>query len=394
MKQVHGDARAPGPLTINSVAVNSLAQPLRLRVPVTSEPTGPFAGRSLLSSERLAPRLLKEDLARIDGYLALHGFGVGDGLRPILDGRLTTLEQVIDAARGLVLPIIPRSDVERYVAGRWNGMVLHALLHPGLPTALIKNVFDPDPPPPPQPPAAITILAPPTGRTTGQAGATLPAFKVKVTQKPGGPIVPDNTPVTWSVSPVEGSLLVPSPGTAGGESTAILTLTPSLNVHAGVSVKVTVSSPGLEPKTITVNVRPKPNISLGTQIAWHASIEGDQPQSPDRTIQLQISEEARFNVDTKQSQILAGAQVTSPELELIEELLKVSAFAQILAGVAWTGSSASGTFMLQPTAGVQLQLTWGPVQITVQVGPGFTTVPGQGTTGDFNVTPFQVTIPF
>src|SRR5262249_41068302 len=125
-------------------------------------------------------------------------------------------------------------------------------------------------------------------------------------------------------------------------------------------------------------------------------------QSPDRTIQLQISEEARFsrvfqisyNVDTKQSQVLAGVQVTSPELELIEEILKVSGFAQILAGVAWTGSSASGTFMLQPTAGVQLQLTWGPVQITAQLGPGFTTVPGQGTTGDINVTPFQVTIPF
>jgi hypothetical protein len=400
MKPVLGSPKPPGPLPAGAPL-----QPLKLRLPEVGDLLGPegLGSRPLLQTQKLAPRLLKEDLARIDNFLALHGFGVGDGLRPMLDSKITTLDAIVSAAHSLVLSIIPRSDVERIINGRWNGMVLDRLLHPRLLPVLIKNIFEPGPPPPPQTPSPIMIVAPPTGHTSAQAGQTLTAFKVKVTQKVGGPIVPDNTPVTWSVPPLQGTLLVPSPGTVGGEATAILTLAKDINEHADVTVLVTVSSPGLESKVITVHVRPKPNIALGKQIAWHAALaEGDKPESPDHTIQIQFSEDAKvqrvvqisYNIDTKQSQVLVGGQVNSPELELVDELLKVSAFVQIMAGIAWTGSTAAGTMILQPSAGVQLQLSFGPVQITMQAGPGFTIPRGDVTTGDFNVTPFQVTVPF
>ncbi|MBA3942924.1 MAG: hypothetical protein H0X37_00005, partial [Herpetosiphonaceae bacterium] len=135
--------------------------------------------------------------------------------------------------------------------------------------------------------------------------------------------------------------------------------------------------------------------------AWHVNLEGRPDTSSDRTLQLQIGEDAplqrifqvSYNLDNQQVQVVVGAQATG-DLDIVKDVLKLSGFLQILAGVAWTGSPASGSFtVVQPSAGAQLTLTWGPVQLAIQAAVSATKVAGQPTTGEVNVTP-QITIPF
>jgi len=141
-------------------------------------------------------------------------------------------------------------------------------------------------------------------------------------------------------------------------------------------------------------------LTAGTNFAWHVNLSGPRGTSSDKTLQLQVGEDAplqrifqiSYNLDTQQVQVLVGAQATA-DLTLVEHLLKLSGFVQVLAGVAWTGTPASGLFtVVQPSAGGQLTLTWKGVQFAVQVAASVTSVQGQPTTGEINVTP-QVTIP-
>jgi hypothetical protein len=87
----------------------------------------PVPGLPHLSTPVLRPRLQPADYATLNRYLAQGGFAVGPGLVPLFNGRPTSLEDVVDGARTLVLSIIPREDVESVVQGRWGVLVWEAL---------------------------------------------------------------------------------------------------------------------------------------------------------------------------------------------------------------------------------------------------------------------------
>jgi len=141
-------------------------------------------------------------------------------------------------------------------------------------------------------------------------------------------------------------------------------------------------------------------LTAGVNYAWHVNLTGPRSTSKDKTLQLQIGEDAplqrifqiSYNLDTQQVQVVVGGQATA-DLTLVDKLLKLSGFVQVLAGVAWTGTPGSGMFtVVQPSAGGQLTLTWRGVQFAVQVAGSVTAVAGQPTTAEVNVTP-QITIP-
>jgi len=67
---------------------------------------------------------------------------VGSGLQPVFNGQPTTVDAVIDLARGCVLNAIPRSEVAGVVHGVWSPMLLDTL------TRI---------PPPPLPPVTIPL---------------------------------------------------------------------------------------------------------------------------------------------------------------------------------------------------------------------------------------------
>lgn len=136
--------------------------------------------------------------------------------------------------------------------------------------------------------------------------------------------------------------------------------------------------------------------AAGVNYAWHVNLSGPPGKSTDSTLFLQLGEEGRFqrvfqisyNVNNQQFQIIGGGQATTGDLVLVKNLLKLSGFAQIVGGVAATGSPSSGSFLiLQPSIGGQATLTFGPVEFSLQVSPSATFGQGQPTTGDINLTP-------
>jgi Domain of unknown function (DUF4157) len=142
-------------------------------------------------------------------------------------------------------------------------------------------------------------------------------------------------------------------------------------------------------------------LTAGTNFAWHVNLSGPRTTSNDKTLQLQVGEDAplqrifqiSYNLNNQQVQVVVGGQATA-DLDLIEHILKLSGFVQVLAGVAWTGTPASGVFtVVQPSVGAQLTLTWHGIQFSVQAAGSVTAVQGQPPTAEFNITP-QITIPF
>jgi hypothetical protein len=129
--------------------------------------------------------------------------------------------------------------------------------------------------------------------------------------------------------------------------------------------------------------------------AWHVNLTGPKGTSKDRTFQLQLGSDRIFtisyNVDTKQAEALGGAQATATVdwlNRLVKHLVRVDAFVQVLVGVAFTGSPASGTMsVFQPSAGGQVTVTEGRVQVSVQAAGSITAVAGSPTTGEVNITP-------
>jgi hypothetical protein len=100
-------------------------------LPPLTFPRPPRPRATLLPDLELRPRLLPGDRARILAFLAR--LSVGPGLTPVLAGRPTTLDAVVDSAAALVLPIIPREDVEAVVSAEWHRLVRRALTTPILP---------------------------------------------------------------------------------------------------------------------------------------------------------------------------------------------------------------------------------------------------------------------
>jgi Domain of unknown function (DUF4157) len=142
-------------------------------------------------------------------------------------------------------------------------------------------------------------------------------------------------------------------------------------------------------------------LTAGTNVAWHVNLTGPRGTSSDKTLQLQVGEDAplqrifqiSYNLDNQQVQVVIGGQATK-DVTLVKDWLKLSGFVQVLAGVAWTGTPASGMLtVVQPSAGGQLTATWKGVQFAVQAAASVTGVKGQPTTAEINVTP-QITIPF
>ncbi len=80
---------------------------------------------------RLEFRLQPDDQQHIDAYLRMHGFALQQ-MQPALDGAIVTVDQIVDRVRPLVLPLIEREAVQRYIEGKIQSMKLDALLHPHL----------------------------------------------------------------------------------------------------------------------------------------------------------------------------------------------------------------------------------------------------------------------
>lgn len=81
--------------------------------------TRPPKERPSVMSQKLGFHLQADDQQAIRNFLAVGHLSVGAALNPMFEGRDTTLDDITDRARSLVLPIIPRSEVMNFVTGAW-----------------------------------------------------------------------------------------------------------------------------------------------------------------------------------------------------------------------------------------------------------------------------------
>ena len=88
-------------------------------------PFGFDRGDLVLTSE-----LSFADASCIRNYLATNGLAVGPGLVPVFRGSPSTLDQIVELLRALVLPIIPRERIAGVVQAEWSRLVLRALRLP------------------------------------------------------------------------------------------------------------------------------------------------------------------------------------------------------------------------------------------------------------------------
>lgn len=120
--------------------------------------------RSLRPDLVIRPRLLPEDRARIVAFLREGAFSVGPAFVPYFFMRPTTIDEVVDQARRLVLEIIPREDVAQVVDGVWLGLLVQAArLPPPLPPPFTFRLSDLDITPPAPAPARERPLQPSVG---------------------------------------------------------------------------------------------------------------------------------------------------------------------------------------------------------------------------------------
>lgn len=260
----------------------------------------------------LGPHLLPEDLDKINAFLALHGFSVGSTFQPMFDMAPSSIDAIVNAAYGLVLPIIPLAEVRDYVQRMYQAKVWTAISTPlALPDLTISGTSTPAP-----------------SRT--ESGAA-------------------------------------SGGGGGGDG---------------------------------------PQIAIGTTTAYHLNVTGPPGSNGDTVVQVQLTTgegiqqviQAQYNVNNGQVQVLGGAQYTSSEVTLTRNLFGIaklivtsSAFVQVLAGAAWSGAPATGTFVVvQPQVGAQITIKYGKLQFIVQAAISFTGQFGRGagpSTLDVNASP-------
>ncbi len=87
--------------------------------------------RPSVLSQQLGFHLTPSDRDAIRDFLAVGNFAVGPHIEPMYLGRPTTLDDLADQARGVVLPIIPREEVRNAVLGRWLILLMHTTEIPG-----------------------------------------------------------------------------------------------------------------------------------------------------------------------------------------------------------------------------------------------------------------------
>jgi hypothetical protein len=390
--------------------------PPRLRLPRLGESlTQPR--EPLLPVPQLGFHLLPEDRTRITQFLDQHLTVVAGA--PALDGLPTNIPAIVDAVLPMLLPLVPRTEVEEFVTTYWNHRVAIDILHPpglfgtGRPGTSLR--FDTGPgstvPPLRLPRLGDSLALPrtPSFQIPRLGFHLLPADRTQIraylaehlTVGPGGRPVLDGfvTTIPAVVDAIMPLLLPVVPRNEAEETVrtywgeqlaqAILRAPPELP-------SVSVPSPTL---TFTAGVNLAAHINLTPGPAQPCRLTSSTT-SCDATLQLQIGEEASlqrifqisYNMNTGQVQVVAGGQATA-DLDIVKNVLKLSGFVQIVAGVAWTGNPASGMFsVLQPSAGAQLTLTWRRVQFFAQVAPSVTAVQGQPVTGDINAT-LGITVP-
>jgi Domain of unknown function (DUF4157) len=96
--------------------------------------TRPPKERPSVMSQKLGFHLLADDQQRIRDFLAVGHLSVGAALNPVFEGAATTLDDITDRARSLVLPIIPRSEVMNFVTGAWLRVLVTTTELPPLPS--------------------------------------------------------------------------------------------------------------------------------------------------------------------------------------------------------------------------------------------------------------------
>lgn len=143
--------------------------------------------------------------------------------------------------------------------------------------------------------------------------------------------------------------------------------------------------------------------------AVHANVDGSRPDTPsDYTMQITVGKtvphhpdgesgtetqyqiQFGYNFTNGQPSVLAGVQ-ESYVMSLFNGIVQASAFIQALYGIS-VGGTIKGSFklnpatQLQPSAGAQLTLQLGPVQVFVQPSISVTDTTGQPSTQDRNIT--------
>ena len=87
--------------------------------------------RPSIMSQQLGFHLTPSDRDAIRDFLAVGHFAVGPHIEPMYLGRPTTLDDLTDQARGVVLPIIPREEVKNAILGRWLILLMQTTEIPG-----------------------------------------------------------------------------------------------------------------------------------------------------------------------------------------------------------------------------------------------------------------------
>lgn len=89
--------------------------------------------RPSIMKEKLGFHLLPDDKQAIQNFLAVGHLEVGAAMNPVFEGKDTTLDEITDRARSLVLPIIPRSEVMDFITGAWLRVLVTTTELPPLP---------------------------------------------------------------------------------------------------------------------------------------------------------------------------------------------------------------------------------------------------------------------
>lgn len=88
--------------------------------------------RPSVMKDTLGFHLLPDDKQAIRNFLALGHLLVGAAMNPVFEGRDTTLDEITDRTRNLVLPIIPRTEASTFVTGVWLGVLVNTTELPPL----------------------------------------------------------------------------------------------------------------------------------------------------------------------------------------------------------------------------------------------------------------------
>lgn len=236
----------------------------------------------------LPPHLMADDRQRIDAYLDTHHFRLA-GFQPSLDGQPQTPDAIVDRVRVLLMPNVPRTEIQTYIELQ-IGMLRREALMPSRGLGLGNP----------------NTLGPPGPRAAPPTQLTLPLSNLDRSLTGNGP---QRRVAGWQWA-------LALAGQQAGHQ----------NLYTG--------APAGTPADTTLQFSATPTY------ANHPDGESGMEYG----IPLQVA----YNATTRTASISGGGQITAVR-SLFDGLLQLQGFAQLMAGVAYDGNTWTG--MIQPTIG-------------------------------------------